>query len=158
MRQYICLPLNRLITRGAITTAANSTPVRHNYKYLNVRTLLTPTIRVHIFVLTTQQNKSARGWAMQFYKYAAAMLLESHGGEGGNEIPPVCCLFFYSFVLFSFRFLFFFLFFLFLFFSFSILFVFYSFRFLLFFRLSFFSSNDYQIHKEVQLLFCLIFN
>lgn len=101
-RQYIVLPLNRLITRSTITTTANSTALRHNYKHLNVRTLLTPTIHVHIFVLTIQQNKSARGWAMQFYKYAAAMLLESQGGEGGDQIPPVCCIFFISFFFFSF--------------------------------------------------------
>ena len=50
-------------------------------------------------VLTTQQNKSARGWAMQFYKYAAAMLLESKGGEGGDEIPAVRFLFLFILVL-----------------------------------------------------------
>lgn len=36
-----------------------------------------------------QQNKGAREWAMQFYKYPAALLLESRGGEGGEAIPDV---------------------------------------------------------------------
>ena len=37
---------------------------------------------------------------MQFYKYAAALLLESHGGEGGDEIPQVWSFFFFLFALF----------------------------------------------------------